>query len=155
MAGRVPQMQRPRCWFMACFIPRTARAGLSSVAADYRLRINCPGSLGRDRTRAHSGLPMVHKFVSLDISRKTERAQSANTIPIQIDFVPCKTVTRGLRNRVMIVVPSFAEGKQGDPKTVFRCIVRQETPRSPHVRCGIDQPSGVQAEDGSQKDCPQ
>ena len=61
------------------------------------------------------GLSMVGEFVTLDVPRKADRLQSANAVPIQVDFIPDNSVTRVLRNRVMIVVPPFAESKQRDP----------------------------------------
>ena len=58
---------------------------------------------------------VVGEFVALDVPRKAERSQSTNTVPVHVDFIPGYSVTRRLRNRMVIVVPPFAEGKQGDP----------------------------------------
>jgi hypothetical protein len=62
-----------------------------------------------------AGLSVVGEFVTLDVPRKAERSQSANTVPVHVDFIPGYSVTRRLRNGMVIVVPSFAERKQGDP----------------------------------------
>ena len=59
------------------------------------------------------------KLVTLDVPSQADRSQSADAVPVQIDFIPNNPVTRRLRNGVMIVVPSLAEGKQRHPKTIL------------------------------------
>src|SRR5271155_4522603 len=93
--------------------------------------------------------------MTLDVPRQADRTQSADAIPVQIEFIPNNPVARRLRNSVMIVVPSFAEGQQCDPKTVFRSVVSKESPRTPHVCRGVYQPGGMQPEHSSHEHAPQ
>ena len=55
---------------------------------------------------------------------------------------------------MVIVVPALTEGKDGDPETVRRGVASKKTPGSPHVRCGIHQPSGVQTDNCPKEDAP-
>src|SRR5437660_2114299 len=47
---------------------------------------------------------------------------------------------------VVIVVPAFTEGEQGNEPVVGGDIASEEAARSPCVSGGMDQPSGVQAD---------
>ena len=58
------------------------------------------------------------------------------------------------RVRVVIVVPAFAEGHQRDPPVVARIVAGGKAARSPHVGGGVDQPSGMQADDDAQAKFP-
>jgi len=49
------------------------------------------------------------EIVSLYVPREAQGTQCTNSVPVHVEFIPDKTMTRGLRHRVMIVVPSFAE----------------------------------------------
>ena len=48
----------------------------------------------------------------IDALCQTEKLQSANTPPVDIDLVPGQAMARGTRVRVVIVVPSFAKRDQ-------------------------------------------
>ena len=56
---------------------------------------------------------------------------------------------------VVIVVPAFAAGQQGNPPVVAGVIAGFEAARTPQVRGGIDQPGGVQSQRDAQEDAPQ
>jgi len=55
----------------------------------------------------------------------------------------------------MIVVPAFAKGKDRDPETVGGGIASFKALRAPHVGGGIDEPSEMQAHDGTYEDSPE
>jgi len=57
--------------------------------------------------------------------------------------------------RVVIVVPSFAESHQSHPPVVARIVARGEPAPTPHVRGGVHQPGGMQAEHDAEKTRPQ
>src|SRR5271155_3938550 len=106
--------------------------GRSSVAAWQRHRSDCWRNFWRNYGVLFSRRSEWHQLVSFDIRGEAQRAQNANAVPVHVDLIPGDSVARRLRNGVMIVVPSFAEGEQGNPKTIFRCIVRDEPTRTPH-----------------------
>jgi len=54
-------------------------------------------------------------------------------------------VTRRRGMRMMVVVPAFAERNQRHPPVVARIIAGVEPAPAPHVRRGVDQPSGMQS----------
>src|SRR6188472_3629312 len=49
---------------------------------------------------------------------QAKRTQRADADPVQIELIPCESVTRGHRMRVMVVVPPFAEGDERHPPVV-------------------------------------
>jgi hypothetical protein len=63
----------------------------------------------------------------LDIPRQAEPSQSADTVPIQIKFVPGETVTRQLWRSVVVVVPSHSKREKSHPEVVGGRIVGRET----------------------------
>ena len=85
---------------------------------------------------------------------RPKHAQGADAVPVRINFIPGNAVARRLRDRVMIVVPAFAERQDRDPETVRGVIAGQEALRPPHVRGGVYQPGGVQAENGPEENAP-
>src|SRR5690349_6582502 len=93
--------------------------------------------------------------MALNVTSEAKHSQSANAIPVQVDLIPSQAVTGRLGNSVMVVVPAFAKGQQGDPKTVFGSVVGEEATRAPHMRGGIYKPGGVQADNSSQEEAPQ
>src|SRR6202453_5517285 len=86
------------------------------------------------------------QLVELDVPRKAESPERGNAPPVHVDFIPRKSVLRGHRNGVMVVVPAFTEGEDCDPETVRGSVGCKEAARAPHVRRGINQPWGGQSE---------
>jgi hypothetical protein len=56
---------------------------------------------------------------------------------------------------VVVVVPALAKGKDGNPEAVFGGVRREIAARAPHVGGGVDEPGGVETEDGSKEDAPE
>lgn len=63
-------------------------------------------------------------------------------------------MSRRSRMRVMVVVPSFAEGQERHPVTVARVLARRESLFAPEVRRRIDQPSRMQSDSDAQENSP-
>ena len=57
--------------------------------------------------------------------------------------------------RMMIVVPSFTEGKIGNPPVIARIVVGRKPARAPHMSSGVYQPRGMKAEDDPETDTPE
>src|SRR6266404_6865631 len=98
--------------------------------------------------------PEFRELRQRDVPRKSKRAQRPDAVPVWIDFIPGDAMPGSLRNRMVIVMPAFAESKNGNPETVRRVIAGHETLRTPHVRGGIHEPGGVQAEHSPHEDAP-
>ena len=88
-------------------------------------------------------------------SGDAQEFQDPDLDPGKIELIPRQTMPRRSRMGVVIVVPAFAEGDQRDPPVIAGIVARVEAARAPHVRDGVDQPGGVQADDDAQADAPQ
>ncbi len=66
-----------------------------------------------------------------------EEFQQAYVDVGKIQLIPGQAVAGGCRVGVVVVVPAFAEGEQGDPPVVARIVACGEAAASPHVGCGI------------------
>ena len=55
---------------------------------------------------------------------------------------------------VMVVMPSFSEGKQCNPEAVSGGVCGLVSPRAPHVGGGVNQPGGVEIQDRAEEDAP-
>lgn len=72
----------------------------------------------------HRLLAGTHESIwHFEIPCKPHYAHCANTIPIQIELVPCKTVTGRLRFGVVVIMPALTEGQHSDPKAVPRVVM--------------------------------
>src|SRR5258708_24453994 len=89
-----------------------------------------------------------------NVPSQSDRAQGPDPVPVWIDLVPGKAVSRCLRNCMMIVMPALPKSKNGYPEAVGRGIARQEALRAPHVCGGVYKPGGVKAENSSDENAP-
>src|SRR5262249_2226904 len=96
------------------------------------------GSSGRLKVDAHFGLgprTMFQFFQTwgFHVPGKAEHAEHADAVPVDIEFIPGKSVTRRLWVRVVVVMPAFAEREHGDPEAVARGVRGEEAALAPHV----------------------
>src|SRR5579864_8161736 len=75
--------------------------------------------------------------------------------PGGVEFVPGQAVPRRCRVGMVVVMPSFAESHEGHPPVVPGIVARGKAAAAPHMRGGIHQPCGVQAEDHAKEDAPE
>jgi hypothetical protein len=95
------------------------------------------------------------EFVGFDVPGQADEAECGDAVPVGVELVPGEAVARGLWMGVVVVVPAFAEGEKCDPEAVAGGVRCGEAARTPHVGCRVDQPGGVQADDGAQEDAPE
>src|SRR5271156_377525 len=105
----------------------------------------------RDLFRAR----LFRNLSDVDLPREADLLKQPDAVPVRIDFIPLQAVARGNRMRVVIVVPAFAPGQQGDPPAVGGKVARGKAARAPGVGCGVDQPGGMQSDHGAQKNSPE
>src|ERR1700740_2220383 len=108
-------------------------------------------NFGRNSSPRFSSYFSVGK---LDVPRETENSQRPDPVPVHIELIPGKAVTRQVCGCVMIVVPSFPERQHRHPEIVFGHITCEEPLRSPHMRCGNHEPSGMETDSRSQEKSP-
>src|SRR5260370_36326871 len=87
--------------------------------------------------------------------RDTQELQDLNVDPGYVEFIPGQSVARRGWMRVVIVMPAFAEGDEGDPPTIARVVACVEAALAPHMRDGVDQPGSVQSEGHANSRAPQ
>src|SRR3990167_254526 len=71
------------------------------------------------------GVWNTSQFHHFDVFCQTQRPQHAYCVPGHVDFPRSQTMPRGLGERMMVVVPAFAEGKQADPPAIGGEVVFQ------------------------------
>src|ERR1700691_1011384 len=91
----------------------------------------------------------------LDFAGEADPFKKPDAQVVDVELVPLEAVARGDRMRMVVVVPAFTTGDEGDPPVVARVIAGLEAAGSPHVGCGVDEPGGVETERGAQEDPPQ
>src|SRR5580692_8332574 len=82
-------------------------------------------------------------------------AEQTNAQVVEVEFIPGHAVACRDGMRMMIVVPAFAAGEQGDPPQVTRIVARGKALGTPHMRGGVDQPGDVQTERDTEEDAPE
>lgn len=92
------------------------------------------------------------EFGDDDFLGQAEFFHDPDAVVVDIELVPGEAVAGADGVGVVVVVPSFAAGEQGDPPGVARVIFSFEAARTEEVGSGVDQPGGVQAE-GDAEEC--
>ena len=71
--------------------------------------------LAQRRPSCQKPLSQTDQF---DRSREPQKQHNANSPPVDVDFVPGKSMARGSWVSMMVVVPAFTKGQQRDPPVV-------------------------------------
>lgn len=90
----------------------------------------------------------------LDLRSEAKHLERPNAVPIHVYLEPFQPVTGRGGIRMMIVVPSFPKGQQGDKPVIGGIISCDKAARAPDVSYRVHQPSSVQAHHRSQKYTP-
>jgi len=73
------------------------------------------------------------RLLQLNVPRQSKHTQDPNSVPVEIELVPGKSMPGSLGMRVVIVVPALAKSQHGNPETVGGSIAGEEALRAPHV----------------------
>ena len=92
------------------------------------------------------------EFGDLDLFGEAEFAEDPDAVVVDVELVPCETVTRADGVGVVVVVPAFAACEYGDPPVVAGVVFGFEAAFAPEVSGGVDEPGGVKA-DGDAEEC--
>jgi hypothetical protein len=140
-----------------------ARKAAKEIATRYsrrgerELQLRLRGGHSALRTRG-DGFHVGHlgrNLSAVDLLGEAKLLEDPDAVPIDIRLVPFQAVASGSRMGVMIIVPALAEGEESDKEIVGGMIAGGEAARTPDVRGGIDEPGGVEAENGAEKDAPE
>jgi len=83
-----------------------------------------------------------------------ERSQDPDLDPRRVEFEPTQAMSRGERERVMIVVPAFAPGQDGNPPAVGGQIDRLERTIAEAMSGAVHESGEVIDEHETEKDTP-
>jgi hypothetical protein len=95
------------------------------------------------------------EFGDLDFLGEAYFFEQPDAVVVDVELVPGEAVAGADRVGVVVVVPAFAAGEQGDPPGVARIVLGLEAARADQVGGGVDQPGGVQADDHAQEGSPE
>jgi hypothetical protein len=84
-----------------------------------------------------------------------DAAEQPDAVVVDVELVPGEAVAGADRVGVVVVVPAFAAGEQGDPPVVAGVVLGLEAALAPEVGGGVDQPGGVQADDDAEEGSPE
>src|SRR5580698_8732109 len=90
----------------------------------------------------------------LDFAGEAELGEHPDEVEVGINLVPCQAVLGRNGMGVVVVVPAFAAGENGDPEAVAGIIAGFKTAAAPKVGGRVDQPGGMQAEGNAKEDAP-
>ena len=131
-------------WGIRRLLPQTITQPLRLKPLDAGLR-------GRRRVWGWRGRNLaVWTFVG-----EAELGEEPDAVVVEVELVPGEAVAGADGVGVVVVVPAFAAGEQGDPPGVARVVLGVEAARAEHVGGGVDQPGGVQAESDAQEGSPE
>ena len=91
----------------------------------------------------------------LHLLGEAELFQQPDAVVVDVDLVPGEAVAGADGVGVVVVVPAFAAGEQGDPPGVAGVVLGLKAARAEHVGGGVDQPGGVQADALTRRKVPQ
>ena len=91
----------------------------------------------------------------LNLFGKTDLLEEPDAVVVDVELVPGEAVTSADGVGVVVVMPAFAAGQQGDPPVVAGVILGFEAAITPEVGGGVDEPGSVQAEGGAEERSPE
>src|SRR5215469_6794286 len=91
----------------------------------------------------------------LNFLSEADLGEQPDSVVVDVDLVPGEAVTRADRMGVVVVVPAFAAGEDGDPPVVPGVIAGLKAALAPEVRGGVDEPRGVKTEGYAKEGCPE
>src|SRR5436190_18172849 len=70
----------------------------------------------------------------LEVAHQAQHLQHAQPVEGEVELPPAEALARAAREEVVVVVPAFAEGQQGQPGVVAAVVAGGEAAASPAVR---------------------
>src|SRR5438105_3101909 len=91
---------------------------------------------------------------NLDLLNQADQAQQLDEIVGHVELPPAEAVARRAWVSMMIIVPAFAQGEQGDPPEVRGAIPGRIAAVAPPVGSAVDQPGRVVEQRGTHENPP-
>ena len=91
----------------------------------------------------------------LDFLGKADLREQPDAVVVGVELVPGEAVTGADGMGMVVVVPAFTAGEEGDPPVVAGVIFGLEATLAPEMRCGVNEPGGVQADGDAKEGSPE
>ncbi|KAG1441034.1 hypothetical protein G6F57_018834 [Rhizopus arrhizus] len=90
----------------------------------------------------------------LEALYQAEGRHDAQAVPGQVHLPPAEALADRSREEVVVVVPAFAKGKQGQPEVVAAVIAGLEAAAAESMRQRVDGHGGMEQHDGGNEEAP-
>ncbi len=91
----------------------------------------------------------------LNFLREAEFLHQPDAVVVDVELVPGEAVAGADGVGVVVVVPAFAAGEDGDPPVVAGVVLGLEAALAPEVRGGVDEPGCVEADGDAEEGSPE
>src|ERR1700679_1541333 len=91
----------------------------------------------------------------LDLFGQADLFEEPDAVVVDVELVPGEAVAGADGVGVVVVVPAFAAGEDGYPPVVAGVVLGLEAALAPEVRCGVDEPGGVEADGDAEEGSPE
>jgi hypothetical protein len=95
------------------------------------------------------------EFSDLDLLGETDFGEEPDAVVVDVELVPFEAVAGADGVGVVVVVPAFAAGEDGDPPVVAGVVLGLEAALAPEVRGGVDEPGGVESNGDPEEGSPE
>ena len=85
---------------------------------------------------------------------QTGPREGAEEVVGDVDFPPIESLAHGMGEAVVIVVPAFSEGDEGEDEAVAAVVSCFEALTAEGVGQGVDEEGGVEEDDGAHHEAP-
>ena len=89
-----------------------------------------------------------------EVPDEAELGHEFEAVVGEIDFPPVEALAGAAHVAVVVVVPAFAQGDEGEPEVVAALVGGFEALIAPDVGEAVDEEGAVQEEDGADKEAP-
>src|SRR5579871_5387726 len=91
----------------------------------------------------------------LDFFCEADLGEEPDAVVVDVELVPCEAVAGADRVSVVIVVPTFATGEDGDPPVVAGIVLGLEAALAPEVGGGVDEPCCMETDGDAKEGSPE
>ena len=92
---------------------------------------------------------------NLDFFCEADFFEQPDAVVVDVELVPGEAVTSADGVGVVVVVPAFAAGEDGDPPVVAGVVLGLEAALAPEMSCGVDEPCGMEAKSYAEERSPE
>ena len=95
------------------------------------------------------------ELCDLDLFSEADFGEEPDAVVVDVELVPGEAVAGTDGVGVVVVMPAFAAGEDGNPPVVAGVVFGLEATLAPEVRGGVDEPGGVEANGDAEEGSPE